>query len=158
MLKGDNIKLRVLEESDLDFLDSIENNQENWHFGSERKHFEKQELLDYIRKAKTDIKIAQQYRFVITFNKIPIGLIDLFDYTNNKANVGIIIKKKYRRKGYGKEALNLLANYSFTILGIKKLSAMIEKNNLASIYLFKTCDFQLKQEKDNVQIFSKLAN
>ena len=157
-VNGKNIILRPLEESDLDFLYYIENNKENWKYGGERQYFKKQDLLNYIRKAKTDIKIAQQYRFVIIVNKIPIGLIDLFDYASNKANVGIIIKKKYRRKGYGKEALDLLVNYSFTILGIKKLFAMIEKNNLASIYLFKTCNFHLKQQKDNVQIFSKLAN
>ena len=84
----------------------IENNKENWKYGGERQYFKKQDLLNYIRKAKTDIKIAQQYRFVIIVNKIPIGLIDLFDYASNKANVGIIIKKKYRRKGYGKEALD----------------------------------------------------
>lgn len=157
-VKGKNIILRPLEESDIDFLYNIENNKENWKYGSERQYFNRKELLDYIRKAKTVIKIAQQYRFVIILNMIPIGLIDLFDYTSNKANVGIIIKKKYRRKGYGKEALDLLVNYSFTILGIKRLFAMIEKNNHASIYLFKTCDFQPKEQKDNFQIFSKLAN
>lgn len=157
-VKGENIILRSLEESDLDFLYNIENNKENWKYGSERQYFNRKDLLDYIRKAKTTIKIAQQYRFVIIFNMVPIGLIDLFDYISDQANVGIIIKKKYRRKGYGKEALELLVNYSFNILGVKTLFAMIEINNHASIYLFKTCDFYLKQQKDNFQIFSKLAN
>ncbi len=157
-VKGENIILRSLEESDLDFLYNIENNKENWKYGSESQYFNRKYLLDYIRKAKTTIKIAKQYRFVITFNKIPIGLIDLFDYISDEANVGIIIKKKYRGKGFGKEALELLVNYSFNILGVKTLFATIEKNNHASIYLFKTCDFYLKQQKDNFQIFSKLAN
>ena len=156
-VKGENIILRSLEESDLDFLYNIENNKENWKYGSERQYFNRKDLLDYIRKAKTTIKIAQQYRFVIIFNMVPIGLIDLFDYISDEANVGIIIKKKYRRKGYGKEALELLVNYSFNILGVKTLFAMIEKNNHASIYLFKTCNFHIKQQKDNFQIFSKLA-
>jgi hypothetical protein len=48
MLKGKNIILRPLQNSDLDFLFEIENNTKNWQFGSEKKEYNKQELLDYI--------------------------------------------------------------------------------------------------------------
>ena len=39
----------------------------------------------------------QELRELIIVNKIPIGLIDLFDYASNKANVGIIIKNGIER-------------------------------------------------------------
>ena len=39
MLNGKNVILRSLEKTDLNFLAEIENNQENWEFGSERKIF-----------------------------------------------------------------------------------------------------------------------
>ena len=126
MLKGKNIVLRPLQDSDLDFLEKTENNKENWQFGSEQKQYTKQELADYIAKAKTDIKVAKQYRFVIDLKGAPIGFIDLFDYTKKSAGVGVIISENYRNKGFAKEALMLLIHYAFSyiklITGILVLS------------------------------------
>ena len=67
MLKGQNIVLRPLEDSDVYLLDKIENSSEYWEFGSEKKKYSRQELADYILNAKTDISVAKQYRFVIDF-------------------------------------------------------------------------------------------
>ena len=157
MLKGRNIVLRPLQKTDLDFLFEIENNIENWQFGSEKKKYNKQELLDYITNAKTDISLAKQYRFVIDLNSIPIGFIDLFDYTTDSAGVGVIITKDYRNKGFAKEALNLLADYAFVILDITQLYCSITKDNLGSIKLFTSCGFEPKREKKGLQYFVKLA-
>ena len=157
MLKGKNIILRSLQNSDLDFLFEIENNTENWQFGSEKKEYNKQELLDYIANAKTDITVAKQYRFVIDLNSTPIGFIDLFDYTTDSAGVGVIITKDYRNKGFAKEALNLLTDYAFVILDITQLYCSITKDNLRSIKLFTSCGFESKREKKGLQYFVKLA-
>ena len=100
MLKGKNIVLRPLQNTDLDFLFEIENNIENWQFGSEKKKYNKQELLDYIKNAQTDISLAKQYRFVIDLNSIPIGFIDLFNYTNDSLKhikINIYGHSKYKR-------------------------------------------------------------
>ena len=157
MLKGKNIVLRPLQNSDLDFLFDIENNTGNWQFGSEQKQYNKQELLDYIANAKTDITVAKQYRFVIDLNSTPIGFIDLFDYTTDSAGVGVIITKDYRNKGFAKEALNLLADYAFVILDITQLYCSITKDNLGSIKLFTSCGFEPRKEKKDLQYFVKLA-
>jgi len=157
MLKGKNIVLRPLQNSDLDFLFDIENNTENWQFGSEQKQYNKQELLEYIANAKTDITVANQYRFVIDLNSTPIGFIDLFNYTTDSAGVGVIISKSYRKKGFAKEALNLLSEYAFFILGTKHLYCSITKDNLASIKLFASCGFELEKEEKDLQYFIKLA-
>ena len=157
MLKGKNIVLRPLQNSDLDFLFDIENNTGNWQFGSEQKQYNKQELLDYIANAKTDITVAKQYRFVIDLNSTPIGFIDLFDYTTDSAGVGVIITKDYRNKGFAKEALTLLTDYAFVILDINQLYCSITKDNLRSIKLFTSCGFEPKKEKKDLQYFVKLA-
>ena len=157
MLKGKNIVLRPLQESDLDFLERIENNKENWQFGSEKKQFNSKELLDYIANAKTDIKVAKQYRFVIDLHRTPIGFIDLFDYTIDSAGVGVIISKDHRNKGFAKEALHLLIDYSFANLNLVKLHCKIVKDNLASIKLFASCGFELEKEEQELQHFVKLA-
>ena len=157
MLKGKNIVLRPLQNSDLDFLFDIENNTGNWQFGSEQKQYNKQELLEYIANAKTHITVTKQYRFVIDLNSTPIGFIDLFDYTTDSAGVGVIITKDYRNKGFAKEALNLLADYAFVILDITQLHATVTKDNLGSIKLFTSCGFEPKREKKDLQYFVKLA-
>ena len=155
MLKGKKIILRLLQDSDLDFLEKIENNKENWKFGSEQKQYSKQDLVNYIANAKTDITIAKQYRFVIDFKGAPIGFIDLFDYTTESAGVGVIITKDYRDKGFAKEALNLLTDYAFRVLDISQLHASVTKDNLASIKLFTSCRFNLQREKTDLQNFIK---
>ena len=157
MLKGRNIVLRPLQKTDLDFLFEIENNIENWQFGSEKKKYNKQELLDYITNAKTDISLAKQYRFVIDLNSTPIGFIDLFNYTNDSAGMGVIITEKYRKKGFAKEALNLLTDYAFIILDINQLHATVTKDNLACIKLFTSCGFERRKELKDLQYFFKLA-
>jgi diamine N-acetyltransferase len=157
MLKGKNIVLRPLQESDLHFLERIENNKENWQFGSEKKQFNRKELLDYIANAETDIKAAKQYRFVIDLNNLPIGFIDLFNYTSASAGVGVIISKEYRNKGFAKEALYLLSDYSFANLNLVKLHCAITKDNLLSIKLFTSCGFELEKKEKELQYFVKLA-
>ena len=157
MLRGEDIVLRPLQESDLYFLESIENNKKNWQFGSERKHFNRQELFDYIANAKTDIKLAKQYRFVIDLNSVPIGFIDLFDYTLTSAGIGVIISKDHRNKGFAKEALNLITHYGFNLLKLRKLYCSIVKDNVSSTKLFTSCGFKLEKEVMNLQSFVKFA-
>jgi len=157
MLKSDKILLRPLQLSDLDFLFEIENNKENWKYGTENKQYTKEELTNYIANAKQYITNAGQFRFVIDFENTPIGFIDLFDYTTNSAGVGVIIAKNYRRRGFAKEALKLLSIYSFETLNLKKLDCNIEKDNLESIKLFTSCGFELEKAEKEFQYFVKLA-
>ena len=157
MLKSDKILLRPLQLSDLDFLFEIENNKENWKYGTEDKQYTKEELTNYIANAKQDISNAGQFRFVIDFENTPIGFIDLFDYITNSAGVGVIIVKNYRRRGFSKEALELLIDYATNTLKIEKLHCNIQKDNLASIKLFTSCGFELEREKKELQYFVKLA-
>ena len=154
MLESEKIVLRPLKDSDLDFLQKIENNKENWQFGSEGKKYSKQDLVDYISDARLDISISKQYRFVIE-EKENIGFIDLFDYTNESAGIGIIISKDYRNQGFGKKALKILMNYAFTVLHISKLHCVNREDNFASIGLFSACGFELDRQQDKLAYFPR---
>ena len=153
MLKSDKILLRPLQLSDLDFLFEIENNKENWRYGTENKQYTKEELTDYITNAKQVITNAGQFRFVIDMENNPIGFIDLFDDTANSAGVGIIIAKKYRKKGFAKEVLKLLIDYSTNTLKIEKLHCNIQEDNFASINLFTSCGFALDENKQETNYY-----
>ena len=157
MLNGKNILLRPLQSFDLGFLISIENNTDNWQFGSVKKKFTTSELESYIKNSSEDILISKQFRYVIEFKNIQIGFIDLYDYKNLSVSIGIIIISEYREKGFGKEALNLLTNYCFNKLGVNKIHAKIKSKNIASLCLFNSCGFNLKERKRDLYYFTKLA-
>ena len=157
MLKGEKILLRSLLDSDLDILINIENNPDNWKFGSEKKIFTKKDLINYINNSSASIKLTKQYRFVIEFSNTPTGFIDLFNYTEKSCEVGVFILKKYRNKGFATDALKLIINYSFNSLKLHSIHCSIDKNNASSIKLFNNCGFKFINQKDSLQYFIKLA-
>ena len=77
MLKGEDILLRKLKSSDLEFLSYIENNKENWRFGGDQQYFTETQLIEYIDKSSIDIADIGQYRFVIEY-KNKVCFHDLF--------------------------------------------------------------------------------
>ena len=154
MLKGKKIKLRTLLPTDLEFLQKIENDRSLWEYGSDRKIFTKEELTNYIKNSSEKIHKAKQFRFVVDYNNIPIGFVDLFEYKNSSAGVGIIIDTEYQKRGFASESLKLLIDYSLKEIKLKKLYCKISKCNLRSIQLFTSCGFVFTKEKDNLYFYT----
>lgn len=146
-LKGNNIYLRALEPEDLDFLESIENDTSLWEISGTIKPFSRDVLKAYIKNAKQDINIAQQFRFVIcdVKTKKPAGLVDLFDFDaqNKRAGVGIVITTQNRQKGFANDTLKTLIDYCFKTLKLHQLYANILEGNSVSLKLFKNQNFEV---------------
>ena len=145
-LQGNLINLRIIKLEDLAFLYSLENNESLWELSQTQKPFSKEVLSSYLETAQKDIKEIKQLRLMITSKtNEPMGFIDLFDYDahNKRAGVSIVLIDKHRQKGYGKEALNLLVNYSFTELHLHQLYSNILEGNKASFHLFKSVGFEI---------------
>jgi len=145
-LIGEHIYLRALEPEDLDFVYQIENDERIWEMSTTQTPYSRFLIKQYLENAHQDIYDAKQLRLVICSNDdVTLGLIDLFDFnpTHNRAGVGILIaEKEYRRKGYGKEALQLVINYTKTHLRLHQLYANIADDNMASIQLFEKNGFK----------------
>ena len=148
MLKSHQISLRLLEDNDLEFLYSIENNPDNKKYGSSNVYLSKKTLKDYIKNSGADISVYGQQRFVIVLNNISIGLIDLFDFDqiNRSASIGVIIVNDYQNKNYGSKALELLISYSWNELDLLSLYANINPVNNISISLFNKFYFKKIKE------------
>ena len=161
-LKGKNIFLRALESEDINYLFSIENNEKYWSISDSQIPFSRYLLNRYLKNSYMDIYEAKQLRLVITdFQNITIGLIDLFDidFKNNRAGVAIIINEKMRSKGFAKEALELLIQYSKTHLSLHQLYCNILEDNSHSINLFKSVEFkQVGLKKDWIKFDGKYKN
>ena len=148
MLKSHQISLRLLEDNDLEFLYSIENNPDNKKYGSSNRYISKKTLKAYIKNSGADISVYGQQRFIIELNNISIGLIDLFDFDqiNRSAFVGVIVINEFQNKNYGSKALELLISYSWDKLDLLSLYANINPVNKTSISLFNKFYFKKIKE------------
>lgn len=144
-LIGENIILRALEPEDLQFLFDTENDASFWEVSDTQTPFSKFVLKQYLENAHLDIFEAKQLRLIIEekTNKQPVGIIDIFDFNpqHKRAGVGILIHKKYQKKGFASDALKLLINYCFAHLHLHQLYANISTENIKSIALFKKHNF-----------------
>ncbi|WP_298551711.1 GNAT family protein [uncultured Algibacter sp.] len=152
-LKGKNIFLRALEPEDLEFIHTIENDESIWGISNTQTPYSKFLIKQYLEHAHKDIFEVKQLRLVISsYDNSALGMIDLFDFDfkNRRAGVGILVKEPNDRlKGYGREALKLLIDYSFIHLDLHQLYCNISEENAASIKLFSNQGFKkigLKKE------------
>ncbi|TGV01696.1 GNAT family N-acetyltransferase [Flavivirga rizhaonensis] len=145
-LKGENIYLRALEPEDLEFIHTIENDEAIWEISNTITPYSRYLIKQYLEQAYKDIFEVKQLRLVISsYKDESLGMIDLFDFDfkNGRAGVGILVKEAGNRgKGYGKEALKLLIDYSFSHLGLHQLYCNISEENKASITLFTNQGFK----------------
>jgi diamine N-acetyltransferase len=144
-LENKNILLRALEPEDLDDLYRWENDSELWKYGSTIAPYSKFALRDYLISSMNDLVQCKQLRLVAVDKKNDksIGTIDLYDYDpiNMRAGIGILLDAAYRRKGFGKEILNLTGEYAFRVLHLKQLFAYISESNVSSFKLFAACGY-----------------
>ena len=144
-LKGEHIYLRALEPEDLEFIHEIENNEDIWEISNTQTPYSKYLIKQYLENAHKDIFEVKQLRLVISsYTNEALGMIDLFDFDfkNSRAGIGVLVKDSInRKKGFGKEALQLLINYSFKPLNLHQLYCNISEDNQASIKLFTSQGF-----------------
>lgn len=150
-LYGETVFLRALEPEDFDLVFSVENNEEFWEISTNSTPYSRHIIREYLANSHRDIYEVKQLRLVICKKDgTPIGLIDLFDFEpkHRRAAIGILISNKDDRgKGYGREALKLLCDYSFTHLAIHQLYANVGIDNVRSRELFERAGFNLVGHK-----------
>lgn len=166
MIEGKNLRLRAIEPIDIENMYRWENDPEIWTVSGTINPFSRYTIEQYIKEAGLDIYHARQLRFAVDKLNgslpVPIGFIDLFEFDprNKKAGVGILIgDKTQRQKGFGKEALLLLKDYSFGVLNLRQLFCHIPMSNVPSLKLFSSAGFEKAGElKDWVVNKNKWEN
>ncbi|MCC6690072.1 MAG: GNAT family N-acetyltransferase [Bacteroidia bacterium] len=148
MLSADNITLRALEPSDIDWLYKCENDTGIWQVSNTIVPYSRHVLEQYILNSQLDIYTTKQLRLIIelTADKKIIGCIDLFDFDphHRRAGVGVLITDKASLgKGNASAALSLLINYVFTKLNLHQLYCNVSAKNEASIKLFIKHGFEI---------------
>jgi diamine N-acetyltransferase len=148
MLQKDNIQLRAPEPEDVDFLYALENDERLWHLSNTRSPFSRFDLEQFIFQGEKDVFAAGQARFMIDKllggEKQTIGTIDLFsiEAKHRRAGLGISVIEEERGKGLASIALDIVIDYSFDVLNLHQLFCNIEEDNIKSLQLFESKDFQ----------------
>jgi diamine N-acetyltransferase len=152
ILENSNISLRALEPEDLEVLYRWENDPSIWHLSGTLVPYSRFLLKKYLENARKDIFESKQLRLIIEHNAEgrPVGAIDLFDFDpyHRRSGIGILVADSSDRgKGYAREALESLMQYSFRVLKLHQLWCNIACDNHKSIKLFKSAGFQVVGEK-----------
>jgi diamine N-acetyltransferase len=152
ILEGKLVHLRPPEPEDLEYLYKWENDTDIWQVSNTITPFSRFTLKKYIETAHLDIYENQQLRFMIDTieDKKTIGTIDLFDFDpyHHRAGVGILIgDETFRGKGLADDALQVLIQYSFSILLLHQLYCNIGAHNEQSLHLFEKNGFTKVGEK-----------
>lgn len=140
-----NVFLRALEPEDVDVLYAAENDVAHWKYSDRNQPYSKATLRNYIAHAHEDIYTAGQLRFVLAASEHPfIGMVDLYNFSamNHRAGVGLLIRKHYRKQGFGVQAIALLEAYVKAHLQLHQLYACFSEDNLPSKKLFEKMGFQ----------------
>lgn len=129
-LKGRDIYLRPMEESDTDLIVKWRNTdfvRRNFIY---QKEFTREGHLSWIENMVNTGKVIQ---FIIcTKEDAPVGSVYLrdIDYEHGKAEYGIFIgEEDALSKGYGTQAAELMTEYSFQVLGLHKLMLRVLAEN-----------------------------
>jgi len=140
------LSLRAMEPEDLDLLYHIENDPQLWGVGVTNVPYSRYILHDYIAHASADIYTDRQLRLIVELSDshATVGVVDLiqFDPRHRRAEVGIVIVSPQRRRGYARSALQSLARYAVTVLGLHQLYAIVAADNQAAIQLFRSSGYR----------------
>lgn len=145
-LRSDVMSLRAPELRDLDYLFHVENDTRQWLVSACKVPYSRFQLQQYIETNAHDIYMDKQLRLMIECEKDKhlVGIIDLFDFSpvDRRAEVGIVIDRDCRGRGYGREALALLCDYAEHVLDLHQLYAYIFEDNASARQLFVSCGFK----------------
>ncbi|GAB3728726.1 GNAT family N-acetyltransferase [Hymenobacter agri] len=138
--------LRALEPDDLEFLYALENDPSIWGVSDTLAPVSRHALREYLEHATADFYVVRQLRLVITtdIGSPAVGVVDLFDYDplHQRAGVGITILGTKRRRGYARQALELLKKHAQTVLRLHQIYATVAADNSASMRLFQAVGFR----------------
>jgi len=140
------IFLRALEPDDLDFLYALENDASIWGVSDTLAPVSRHALREYLAHAAADFYVVRQLRLVVTteIEGAAVGIVDLFDYDplHQRAGVGITILGQHRRRGYARQALELLVQHARNVLRLHQVYATVEAANAGSMRLFRAAGFR----------------
>ncbi|MBA4321008.1 MAG: hypothetical protein C0412_21675, partial [Flavobacterium sp.] len=105
-------------------------------------------------------KKSSKFFFTILYNHEPIGIVGLSAVSVEKKNAEVFIligEKKFRGRGFGKEAINFIVNYAKEELLLDSLYLTLKKENVIALSLYLASGFQIiREDKDEFEMVLKI--
>lgn len=136
----DNLVLKVVEKTDLDFLHRLYNDPDVMYFWFREPFYSKVRLEESFNKSKENNKMKS---FILQDNDESVGIVELLDvdYVHRKAEFAIIIDPLQQGKGYAFKATRLAQDYAFKTLNINKLYLIADVKNEKAIHVYEKAGF-----------------
>lgn len=121
---------------------------------------DKKEIAEYVNE---EIEAYQKHQLqyfplYIQEKNIFIGCCGIHVDDNGKCLLGVYIKKEYRGKGYGKEALEAILMYAVSVFSIKKIFAMNPQEDASYQHLLVNLGFVMcKEENKNIFVYELIS-
>jgi len=168
MLENDTLKLRLVEPEDYELIRNWRTDTQEYNSFFEFRPITKKQNENFYEKHSDEFNFCIIYQDT---NEV-IGTISILniDNRNRNAEMGRVLigNKKYRGKGLIKIAIELVKEYSFKHLNIRKLYCTVFENNKYAQQAYIACGFEqeanLKEhifkngKYENILIFSVFAN
>ena len=161
-INEDDIFLRKIHPNDVSFLFESLREQETIKYLSLGPLENMKTTQKLIRGYLYQWEKHKQFNYIIELRKneedvMKLGSLSLWNisWKHQRADVGIWLNQKYRNKGYGEKALNLLKIIAFIHLKLHRLQAYVASPNQKSIYLFQRCNFTKEATIKDYLYFNK---
>lgn len=158
IIKSSRFILRSYKASDLDSLvESLNNKNVSQYLARVPYPYTKKDGQEWIEKCQQENskKEPDELNFVIDINGKVVGSIGFAKIENNQAEFGYWLAEPYWNQGIMTEAAQLVIDFGFKQLGLKKMYAHVFDNNKASMKVLKKTGFKNnglmkeKMKKDN---------
>lgn len=135
--------LRALEPEDAVIMYEAENDESAWKYSDYLAPLSQELLQHYALTYDAEPFRSGQLRLIIENNKIPIGILDLFEISPRhlRAEIGIYLFPQFRGKGLGTEALKAAKDYCRNRLCLHQLAASIAISNYSAKHCFNNAGF-----------------
>ena len=145
VLKGKRIVLRPLRKSDTKDIVEYAHEKLMHKFVTDIPYpYRKKDAEWFIKETRKDLRKGKELQLGIELDGKIIGSLGLHHFDKKYGEIGYVLGRKYRRKGYTSEAAKLLLDYGFKKLKLQRIGASCDIRNKASASLLKKLGF--KQE------------
>ncbi len=134
------IRLRVLEKEDLDFIHQLNNNPTIMSFWFEEAH---QSMAGLQQSYDKSVDNERQRDFILDKNGERLGFVQLayIEPVHRKAEFAIMIDPSHQGNGYASIATELAMDYAFQMLNLHKLYLFVDEANEKAIHIYKKAGF-----------------
>lgn len=134
-----------MEPEDLDALYQIENDSDTWDVGTTNVPYSRYALHDYMARCSSDIYSDKEVRLMIENEQGEvIGIADLMNFNpkHMRAEIGLVIQRRYRGRGYASAVMRALHHYVRQTLHLHQIYAVISTENELCCDLFRRLGYQ----------------